>query len=399
VADWQRPRLAFMVLSFLVVAGLTAAAIAALPLARKMLRGNAPNAAAAQQKHVQGQHEKTVVSLTFDDAYEDQWQYAVPLLRSNDMNATFYVITADSDRPYPCCMSWAQLRTLQGEGDDIGSHTISHPRLTTLTTARVTRQICGSRMDMLRNGINDPESFAYPYGSYNKANERAAARCGFTNARQGGGISSSDVKPGPPWAERLPPKDPEAVRTIAVDGQSPMLLSDLESYVNATVAHHGDWLPITFHDVCDPYAPDYTHCMSTYGPISDTVLGQFLNWLHRAGHPGGAPAGVVVETMRWAMNTVKGPDTTPPLTKATCDGAPCNAAGYGLAVRVGLPASDTGGVGVAKTYYTTDGSTPGSSSQVYQTPLVLHHSETIKFFSVDNAGNTEKVQTVKIRIG
>ena len=399
MADWQRPRLAFMVLSFLLVAGLTAVAIAALPLARKMLRGNAPNAAAAQRKHVHSQHEKTVVSLTFDDAYEDQWQYAVPLLRSNDMNATFYVITADSDGPYLCCMSWAQLRTLRGEGDDIGSHTLSHPKLTALTTARVTQQICGSRTDMLRNGINDPESFAYPYGSYNKANERVVARCGFTNARQGGGISSSDIKPGPPWAESLPPKNPEAVRTIAVDGPSPMLLSDLEGYVTAAVAHHGDWLPITFHDVCDPYAPDYTHCMSTYGPISDTVLSQFLNWLHRAGHPGSAPAGVVVETMRWAMNTAKHPDTTPPVTRATCNDSPCTAAVYGSPVTVSLAASDPGGVGVAKTYYTTDGSTASKSSQVYQTPLVLHHSETIKFFSVDNAGHPEKVQTVKIRIG
>lgn len=399
VAHWQRPRLAFMVLSFLLVAGLTAVAIVALPLARKILRGNAANAAAAQQRHVHGQHEKTVVSLTFDDAYEDQWLYAVPLLRSNDMNATFYVITADSDGPYPCCMSWTQLRTLQGEGDDIGSHTVSHPKLTTLSTPQVTQQICGSRTDMLRNGINDPESFAYPYGSYNKANESVAARCGFTNARQGGGISSSAIKPGPPWAESLPPKDPEAVGTIAVDGPSPMLLSDLESFVTAAVAHHGDWLPITFHDVCDPYAPDYTHCMSTYGPILDTVLGQFLNWLHRAGHPGGAPAGVEVETMRRAMNTVKGPDTTPPLTKATCNGSPCTAAGYGSGLKVSLPASDAGGVGVAKTYYTTDGSTPSKSSQVYQTPLVLQHSEAIKFFSVDNAGNTQKVQTVKIRIG
>ena len=180
VAHWQRPRLAFMVLSFLLVAGLTAVAIVALPLARKILGGNAANAAAAQQRHVHGQHEKTVVSLTFDDAYEDQWLYAVPLLRSNDMNATFYVITADSDGPYPCCMSWTQLRTLQGEGDDIGSHTVSHPKLTTLSTPQVTQQICGSRTDMLRNGINDPESFAYPYGSYNKANESVAACCGLT---------------------------------------------------------------------------------------------------------------------------------------------------------------------------------------------------------------------------
>src|SRR5205814_3521623 len=131
---------------------------------------------------------------------------------------------------------------------------VDHPRLTTLTTAGVTREICGSRQDMLRNGIDDPESFAYPYGSYNRADEKAAAHCGFTNARQGGGISSSDVKPGRPWAESLPPRDPEAVRTVAVDGRSPMLLSDLEGYVTGAVAHGGDWLPVTFHDVCEPYA-------------------------------------------------------------------------------------------------------------------------------------------------
>jgi hypothetical protein len=40
--------------------------------------------------------------------------------------------------------------------------------------------------------------------------------------------------------------------------------------------------------------------MSTYGPIQDTVLGQFLDWLQSAGQPGGAPAGVTVQTMRQA---------------------------------------------------------------------------------------------------
>jgi hypothetical protein len=197
----------------------------------------------------------------------------------------------------------------------------------------------------------------------------------------------------------LPPRDPEAVRTIAVDGRSPILLPDLENYVTGAAAHGGGWLPLTFHDVCDPYAPDYTHCMSTYGPISDMVLGPFLNWLHRAGQPGGAPAGVVVRTMRWAMNTVKGPDTTPPSTRAACNSLPCSTSGYGSAVRVSLPASDPGGVGVAKTYYTTDGSAPGTSSRVYQIPFILRHSATVRFFSTDNAGNAEKVHTVKVRIG
>jgi peptidoglycan/xylan/chitin deacetylase (PgdA/CDA1 family) len=395
----RRARLAIVVSSVLLAAaGLVGAGMAAVPLARAMLSGNAGHTP-AESNQVQGPSPRTVVSLTFDDAYENQWRYAVPLLRSHHMNGTFYVITADSDGPYPCCMSWAQLRTLQAEGDDIGSHTISHPNLTTLTTARIRREVCGSRQDMMRNGIDNPDSFAYPFGSYNSTDESIVARCGFTNARQGGGISSSSTRPEAPWAEILPPKDPEAVRTIAVNGANPIRLSDLENFVTQAVAHGGGWLPITFHDVCDAYTSDYSHCMSTYGPISDQVLGQFLDWLRGAGHSGGAPAGVVVQTMRWAMSTGNGPDTTPPSTGARCDGSPCQAAAYRHSVSVRLQAADPGGTGVAKTYYTRDGSTPNTSSGMYQTPLIVAQSETIKFFSVDNAGNTEKVQTVTVKVG
>lgn len=399
VAWLPRTRLAIVMSAVLLVGGIAGASAGAWFLASSMLSGHATNTEAVQPGQVLEHSSKMVVSLTFDDAYADQWRYAVPLLRSHHMTATFYVITADSDVPYRCCMSWAQLRTLQGEGDDIGSHTEHHPNLTTATSADVTREVCGSRQDMLVNGIGDPESFAYPFGSFNSTDERIVARCGFTIARQGGGISSSSTKPEPPWAETLPPKNPEAVRTIAVDGASPIGVSDLENFVTKAAAHGQGWLPITFHDVCDAAAPDYSHCMSSYGPIRDTALGRFLDWLRAAGQPGGAPAEVVVQTMRWAMNTVNGPDTTAPSTRALCNGSPCQGAAYSGVVRLSLSAADRGGVGMAKTYYTADSSTPTTSSGVYQAPLMVRQTEIIKFFSADNAGNTEKVKTIVIKVG
>jgi len=246
----------------------------------------------------------TVVSLTFDDAYQDQWLYGVPLLRLHGFNATFYVITSDSDVPYKCCMSWRELDTLQGQGDDIGSHTIHHPNnLTMLTNSQITQEVCGSRRDMVSNGIQNPVSFAYPDGIDNATAESIVRHCGFTNARAGGGISNSDFTPSAPYIETLPPKDPMAVRTIAVDGANPEKLADLEGFVTAAAAAAagGGWLPITFHDVCDKAAADWSHCMSTWGAVQDTVLGQFLDWLVAAGEPGGAPAGIVVKTMRDAM--------------------------------------------------------------------------------------------------
>jgi peptidoglycan/xylan/chitin deacetylase (PgdA/CDA1 family) len=245
---------------------------------------------------------QTVVSFTFDDAYEDQWLYSVPLLQAHHMTATYYVITIDPDESHNCCMSWAQLDTLQAQGNDIGGHTITHPNLTEMTGAQMMQEVCGSRQDLLNNGITDPRSFAYPFGSYNAAAESVVRQCGYTTARAGGGISDSNTIPGPPYTETIPPADPYALRTIAVDASKPEKLPDLKAYVSAAAAHGGGWLVITFHDVCHVNSSDYTDCISKYGSIVDTVFGQFLDWLQAAGQPGAAPPGVIVRNVCQVMN-------------------------------------------------------------------------------------------------
>ncbi len=244
----------------------------------------------------------TVVSLTFDDQWEDEYLYGQPLMQQYGFLGTYYVITSDSDNNYACCMSWAQLDQLEAEGNDVGGQTIDHPDLTTLTVAEMQAELCGSRQDEINNGIPDPVSMAYPYGDYNATVESVASECGWLTARQGGGISNSNTVPTAPYISTLPPADPLALPTIAVDGSADENLSDLEAFVDAAAANGGGWLPITFHDVCDANASDYATCMAYYGSIQDTVFGQFLAWLADAGQPGGAPAGVVVEDVCQAMD-------------------------------------------------------------------------------------------------
>ncbi len=99
----------------------------------------------AEQVNTQQIQDQTVVSLTFDDQYEDQWLYEVPLMQAHNMTGTYYVITADTDAGYTCCMSWGQIDTLQAQGNDVGSHTVDHPNLTTLNVQQMTREICNSR--------------------------------------------------------------------------------------------------------------------------------------------------------------------------------------------------------------------------------------------------------------
>jgi peptidoglycan/xylan/chitin deacetylase (PgdA/CDA1 family) len=257
----------------------------------------------AEQVNAQQVTVNTVVTLTFDDQYENQWLYSVPVMQAHNFTGTYYVITSDTDNGFQCCMSWSQLDALQAQGNDIGSHTIDHPdNLTTLTTAQITQEVCGSRQDLISHGITDPQSFAYPDGIYNATVEGIVQQCGYNNARGGGGISNSNTAPTAPYLETIPPRNAYALRTIAVDGAADMNLADLQSFVNAAAANGGGWLPITFHDVCDANASDFSTCMSKYGSIQDTVFGQFLNWLAAAGQPGGAPAGVVVKNVCQVMN-------------------------------------------------------------------------------------------------
>jgi hypothetical protein len=50
------------------------------------------------------------------------------------------------------------------------------------------------------------------------------------------------------------------------------------------------------------------------------------------------------------------------------------------------------------TYYTLDGSTPTTASPIFTEALVINDDVTIKYFSVDTAGNTEAVKTAVINI-
>ncbi len=49
--------------------------------------------------------------------------------------------------------------------------------------------------------------------------------------------------------------------------------------------------------------------------------------------------------------------------------------------------------GVDATYYTTDGTDPTTGSSTYSIPLEISETTTLKFFSVDNIGNSESINT------
>src|SRR5206468_86026 len=86
-----------------------------------------------------------------------------------------------------------------------------------------------------------------------------------------------------------------------------------------------------------------------------------------------------------------------PTTSIACNGATCSN-WYNASVSVALSTTDPGGPGVDATYFTTDGSTPTTSSTRYVGAFTVTSTTAVRFFSVDTAGNAESVKAQPIQI-
>jgi hypothetical protein len=87
-------------------------------------------------------------------------------------------------------------------------------------------------------------------------------------------------------------------------------------------------------------------------------------------------------------------DTTPPVTTASPAGG-----SFDTALDVTLSCNDGAGSGCSATYYTTDGSTPTTSSPRYTSPITISANSVLRFFSVDQRNNTEPVQSASYFFG
>jgi peptidoglycan/xylan/chitin deacetylase (PgdA/CDA1 family) len=113
------------------------------------------------------------VAITFDDGYRDNLTEAAPVLHAHGFPATVFMVAGrpggmlahDVDPGTSTLMTWDELRELDASGIEIGGHTMSHPRLSTLTRDEQGDEIgrCAKELaEVLGHRI---EAFAYPYGA------------------------------------------------------------------------------------------------------------------------------------------------------------------------------------------------------------------------------------------
>ncbi|QSQ19711.1 polysaccharide deacetylase family protein [Pyxidicoccus parkwayensis] len=109
-----------------------------------------------------------MVTITLDDGWATQYTKARPALNARNMDATYALITNALSQSWGGYMTKAQVQTLVSEGNDIASHTLTHPDLTTLSATQLTSELQDSQAWLVSNlGLASVPNFAVPYGIYN----------------------------------------------------------------------------------------------------------------------------------------------------------------------------------------------------------------------------------------
>jgi peptidoglycan/xylan/chitin deacetylase (PgdA/CDA1 family) len=115
--------------------------------------------------------------ITFDDGHESDLIVAAPELARRDLHAIFFVVWSYLGRPG--YLSRDQVLALRADGFEIGSHGLTHARLTQISPAEASNELLESKRrfeDLLQEPI---AALALPGGRYNDAVLEAAWAAGY----------------------------------------------------------------------------------------------------------------------------------------------------------------------------------------------------------------------------
>lgn len=132
------------------------------------------------------------VVLTFDDGYVDATKDVLPVLEPLGWPATFFIISRRmGERAF---LSAKQIKRLSAAGMDIGSHTVDHLELPSLSASSRAQQLTQSRKELEKVVGHPVRWFCYPAGRNDAASAASVARAGYLlgYTTEGGSVLRAD---------------------------------------------------------------------------------------------------------------------------------------------------------------------------------------------------------------
>ena len=144
--------------------------------------------------YLNGEKHGKVFGITFDDGYENNLRCALPILKRYGFSSTCYIVANQVGKTNSWdlergvmqvrLMDAQQLKAWVDAGQEVGSHTLNHANLQTLSEAEQAMEIRQSKtlLEALVQQKAGVQHFCYPYGGLNKTAVQNVRAAGYLTA-------------------------------------------------------------------------------------------------------------------------------------------------------------------------------------------------------------------------
>lgn len=125
---------------------------------------------------------KNPIVLTFDDGFRSHVTTAMPTLERLGWRGVLYLTVSELHTPGAEGIGRGGVRELLRAGWELGSHTMTHPDLTTLSAEQLDKEVAGARTWLRREFHQPVNAFCYPAGKYDDTVVAAVEKAGYATA-------------------------------------------------------------------------------------------------------------------------------------------------------------------------------------------------------------------------
>ena len=206
------------------------------------------------------------ITITFDDGWLTTYTQAFPVLEEFQLRANVAVITGAVG--WDAYLTLPHLQALDSAGWSMVSHTVNHPRLTTVSDSALDEELSESQRWISENGFSGGQVFVVPHYDWGSRERQAIAK--YYRAARG----TSAAYFWPDSLVRWAPTDPLALTALEADSL-PFTSSDGRQRLRDLLTRTVDeclFLELYFHQVPPDRVPAFRETAKVLAEFGDRVL-------------------------------------------------------------------------------------------------------------------------------